>query len=195
MRSLELIAASFDSLATTPSASSSSQTLAATAPSTTLCATTVDPATETKYAVLVADPEPEQTDEEPFANLQVYRCGSRPGQLVRLITTTTRCPSVRVLTRTDTLVLLPSNQPTRLTTLSTPPAPRSLVAPLVVSFKYLAEDDALVLVLANGEVEQIFLEGSGNAHGAAVRVRARIPPFFAPTKRGTVVRRSSHLLI
>ena len=87
MRSLELIAASFDSLAATTSASSSSQTRVSTAPSSTLCATTVDPATETKYAVLVADSQTEQSEEGAFANLQVYRLGSRPGQLVRLIRT------------------------------------------------------------------------------------------------------------
>lgn len=89
MRSLELIAASFDSLAPTTAASSSSQTRPSTAPSSTLCATTVDPATETKYAVLVADPENEQSEEGAFANLQVYRLASRPGQLVRLASTTT----------------------------------------------------------------------------------------------------------
>lgn len=171
MRSLELIAASFHSLAPTTSASSSSQTRASTAPSSTLCATTVDPATETKYAVLVVDPQTEQGDEGAFANLELYRLGSRPGQLVRL-STTPRFAFRSSTFETDTL-RFSSNQPTRLTTLSTPPAPRSLVAPLVVSFKYLAEDDALVLVLANGEVEQIFLEGSNSAHRAAVRVRAR----------------------
>jgi len=31
--------------------------------------------------------------------------------------------------------------------------------PLVLSFKYLPEDDALVVVLSNGDIEQIFLNG------------------------------------
>ncbi|GAA5883430.1 hypothetical protein JCM3774_004277 [Rhodotorula dairenensis] len=131
MRSLELTAASFDSLATP---STSSQTRASTASRTAVCATAVDPATETHYAVLVAEPDqPESDDAAAFVHLQVYRFASSPGQ-----------------------------QPTRLSTLATPPAPRALAAatPRVVSFKYLAEDDALVLVLANGEVEQIFLEGA-----------------------------------
>ncbi|GAA5993070.1 hypothetical protein JCM10908_003090 [Rhodotorula pacifica] len=137
MRSIELIAATFDSIASTSSSSSSSsQNGDSTASRSTVCATTIDPATETKYAVVSAEPNQDASDEGGFTNLEVYRLGSRASQ-----------------------------QPTRLSTLSTPPAPRSLLAggstPLVVSFKYLAEDDALVLVLANGEVEQIFLEGGG----------------------------------
>lgn len=70
----------------------------------------------------------------------------------------------------DTFVSPFGPQPLLVTDLSTPPQPSSLQTqldkattdpiPLVLSFKYLAEDDALILVLANGEVEQVFLDGA-----------------------------------
>lgn len=42
-----------------------------------------------------------------------------------------------------------------------PPSPPTLPSSqhFIVSFKYLPEDDALALVLANGDVEQVFLDG------------------------------------
>ena len=43
-------------------------------------------------------------------------------------------------------------------TLPDQPAPTE-ENPLVLSFKYLPEDDALVVVLSNGDIEQIFLNG------------------------------------
>ena len=64
----------------------------------------------------------------------------------------------------DSLSPYISSQPaTLLTSFASPPIPptRALdpAHPFVVSFKYLADDDALVLVLANGEIEQVFLDG------------------------------------
>ncbi|GAA5885604.1 hypothetical protein JCM16303_001478 [Sporobolomyces ruberrimus] len=54
-------------------------------------------------------------------------------------------------------------EPELLTTWSTfrlpDQAPPSGENPLVVSFRYLPEDDALVAVLSNGDIEQIFLNG------------------------------------
>ncbi|BGP02142.1 Putative elongator complex protein 1 [Rhodotorula toruloides] len=50
---------------------------------------------------------------------------------------------------------------TLLTSFLPPPPPPTLPSsqPFIVSLKYLPEDDALALVLANGDVEQVFLEG------------------------------------
>ncbi|GAA6015095.1 hypothetical protein JCM10207_008729 [Rhodosporidiobolus poonsookiae] len=106
-----------------------------TSPAATLAATTTDPATDSAYAVILS--QPEGADGE--ATLEIYRCDPPPQPAA------------------------PRPTPELLTLFTTSPVPPTLASspsfPFVVSFKYLPEDDTLVLVLANGEVEQIFLQG------------------------------------
>ncbi|GAA6056745.1 hypothetical protein JCM3770_005875 [Rhodotorula araucariae] len=110
----------------------------------TLAATTVDPAADTTYAVAVAHPAGPAGD----ALLDLYRLGDRSQ---------------------------PSTLLTSFASPSIPPTPAlDPVHPFVVSFKYLPDDDALVLVLANGEVEQVFLQG-----GAADATRENVGTFDA----------------
>ncbi|GJN92512.1 hypothetical protein Rhopal_005542-T1 [Rhodotorula paludigena] len=114
-----------------PVAASSSAHPRDTAPA--LAATAVDPATNARYAVTVAHPSGPDGD----AHLDVWQLSpphSSPQESPRL------------------LVSFPS-----------PPVPPTLDPshPFVVSFAYLPEDDALALVLASGEVEQVFLQGGG----------------------------------
>ncbi|BGP57178.1 Putative elongator complex protein 1 [Rhodotorula sphaerocarpa] len=120
MRSLELVAASFDELSP------------ATAPDnsfTTLLATTVDPATEARYAVLQINSRADAAGKEGDAAAADGGFASLESSLITHFSTP-------------------------------PPLPDLAATPLVVSFKYLAEDDAFALVLANGEVEQVFLDGA-----------------------------------
>ncbi|BGP42072.1 Putative elongator complex protein 1 [Rhodotorula kratochvilovae] len=122
MRSLTALAATF-----TPLPASSSAT---TSHPHTLAATAVDPATDTTYAVSIAQP----TGADGDTLVDVHRLGDR-------------------------------NQPTTLlASFASPPIPPTPALdpahPFVVSFKYLPDADALVLVLANGEVEQLFLDCS-----------------------------------
>ncbi|BGP18516.1 hypothetical protein JCM10213_002969 [Rhodosporidiobolus nylandii] len=99
-----------------------------------LTATTLDPATGALYAVT----ERSEGGQEGETEIEVYRlpagADGRRGEAELL------------------------------TLFSTPPPPPTLGkqgenAPLVVSFHYQPEDDALALVMANGEVEQVFLNG------------------------------------
>ncbi|GAA6031547.1 hypothetical protein JCM8097_006514 [Rhodosporidiobolus ruineniae] len=128
MRSLTLLSAAYHPLF--PSSSSSST------PASHLVATTLDPATDTTYAVALAPPA--EGDDELI--LELYR----------LETASSSSSSSAA-------------EPTLLTLFSTPLPSSSFFSPspadLVVSFHYQAEDDALALVLANGEVEQVFLNG------------------------------------
>ncbi|GAA5945114.1 hypothetical protein JCM3775_000913 [Rhodotorula graminis] len=111
------------------SSTSSTASSTSTAPPAVLAATAVDPASDITYAVAVA--RPDGPDGE--ALVEVHRLADR------------------------------SQPATLLISFSSPPSPptRALdpAHPFVVSFKYLADDDALALVLANGEVEQVFLDG------------------------------------
>ncbi|GAA6006180.1 hypothetical protein JCM11491_002062 [Sporobolomyces phaffii] len=102
-------------------------------PSSSLVATTLDPAADKVFTVL--------------------QCGKDGGEI-----------SLEVFSKTA------KQEPELLTTWSTYPLPDqakpSIEDPIVCSFKYLAEDDALVIVLSNGDIEQIFLNGG---IGEAVR--------------------------
>ncbi|GAA5870104.1 hypothetical protein JCM1840_003583 [Sporobolomyces johnsonii] len=130
MRSLVLVDAHFD-----PLASSSPATLAA---------ISVDPASDSTYAITqstsdhAADPTGEVT-------LEIYKLPQRRAaggsQNPQLLTSWTTFP-------------LPSyDEPSSSSSAKDPSSS------LVVSFKYLPEDDALCVVLSNGDIEQVFLSG------------------------------------
>ncbi|GAA6062845.1 hypothetical protein JCM10212_001851 [Sporobolomyces blumeae] len=95
-----------------------------------LVATTIDPATDETYFVLQRE-----SDDDHEILLEVCRADSRKNSSEHaLLTTWSTFP------------------------LAHQPRPSS-TSPFVVSLKYLPEDDALVVVLSNGDIEQIFLNG------------------------------------
>ncbi|GAA5889329.1 hypothetical protein JCM6882_000709 [Rhodosporidiobolus microsporus] len=141
MRSFTLLAAHHSPL---PSSSSSSAATSS-SPAFTLAATTVDAATDTNYALrtsaaLNADGE---------VDVEVYRLAppSRGGAGV------VAEPELLTFFSTPAHPLAASPPP------SSSSSPALAPPHLVVSFHYQPEDDALAIVLSNGEVEQVFLQG------------------------------------
>ncbi|GAA5956343.1 hypothetical protein JCM21900_006151 [Sporobolomyces salmonicolor] len=134
MRSLVLLDAHFHHLPPTSSPA-------------TLAAISVDPASDATYAITQAS----SGDGADFAGevtLEIYKLPPRRGA--------ERSQNPQLLTSWTTYSLPSFDDPASSSSAKAPsPSPSSLV----VSFKYLPEDDALCVVLSNGDIEQVFLSG------------------------------------